>query len=140
MDVNYIIERIMKQSIVRVIVCIGVMSLVACANQNMTVKQKNDLAGCTIACKQRLKNCSKRCHNNCRECATATTCGVVRHYHQYVNEKSVEGGIIARELNSYRDPLQCRKITCDCWADYSVCTQSCSGLIHKRLQVPPACC
>jgi hypothetical protein len=42
-------------------------------------------------------------------------------------------------LNSYRDPLQCRKVTCNCHADYQVCIQSCSGVIHKQLRVASAC-
>ena len=145
MDVNDTLrcitrEQIMMHSIVRIILCLGLMALVACAGNNLSIKQANDLATCKMDCQHRLKICSKICHNNCGDCAKAVNCHVVRHYHQYKNEQCVQGGIIARELNSYRDPLQCRKLTCDCSADYSVCTQSCSGLIHKRLQVPSACC
>jgi hypothetical protein len=40
---------------------------------------------------------------------------------------------VSRDLNSYRDPLQCRKVTCDCLADNNVCKASCRGLTPQVL-------
>lgn len=63
----------------------------------------------------------------------------MKSYGRYVHEQEVQGGMVIQELKSYRDPLQCRKVSCNCMADYNVCVQGMSGIIHKRLQVNPAC-
>lgn len=44
-----------------------------------------------------------------------------------------------RELNSYRDPLQCRKVTCDCLSDFAICKKGCTGVIPTKLQAVPYC-
>lgn len=127
-------------SIIRVSLCLVLMSLVACSSLQSSVKRANERTTCIQACQQELKQCNKICQNNCRECGKQAINNASRHYQKFVHEQQVQGGVLARELYSYRDPLQCRKVTCDCSADYTVCTQSCNGLIHKRLQVAPVCC
>lgn len=114
--------------------------LSACASQQASVKRANELLLCKKNCQQHLIACSQICHNNCQECSQSAHCKAAHNYYRYRHQQYVQGGILARELNSYRDPLQCRKITCDCAADYKVCTQSCEGLIRKRLQAAPICC
>lgn len=129
----------MMHPIIRFILCLAVMTLVACANQASLTPATNAKALCKNTCQQRFKTCSQVCHNTCRECNQASARRTSYTYDNYKHQQCVQGGIIARELNSFRDPLQCRKITCDCFADYNVCTQSCDGIIHKRLQVAPCC-
>lgn len=130
----------MVYSVARMVLCMAIMALVACATQQASVQCAKNRADCQKNCQERLKICSEVCDNSCQNCSWASKCSAVRQYNKYKQEQYVQGGIIARELKSYRDPLQCRKTTCNCWADYNVCAQSCTGLIHKRLQVGPACC
>jgi hypothetical protein len=42
-------------------------------------------------------------------------------------------------LPSYKDPLQCRKVTCSCVQDYHTCLAACRGTIHTALRVAPVC-
>ncbi len=127
-------------SFTRFIICLAVISLIACTSQQSSVKRVNERAFCKQTCQQQFKKCNKICHNNCRECGASADNSAARNYNEFVHEQQVQGGVLSRELNSYRDPLQCRKVTCDCSADYTVCEQSCNGLIQKRLQVAPVCC
>lgn len=127
-------------SILRLILCIAVVSLAACASHKNSVKASHELAACKMKCQQSFNACNQVCFKNCRQCSTCSSAMTAKSYNQYKHQQCVQGGIIARNLNSYRDPLQCRKTTCECPADYRVCIQSCAGVIHKRLQVPPTCC
>ena len=129
----------MVRTIFCTMLCFVLLGLVACASQQLVVKRINDRGLCKNVCQERLNSCNHECHNNCQECTQGSNCSTARDYNKYKHEQCVQGGIIARELNSYRDPLQCRKTTCDCYADYNVCIQSCNGLIHKRLQAAPVC-
>lgn len=113
--------------------------LVACTNHALMTKHAEQ-ASCKMTCQLRLKSCQHVCHDDCRTCSEQVQKSVKRSYDQYIHEIQVQGGIISRELNSFKDPLQCRKTSCDCSADYDVCTQSCKGLIHKNVRVPSACC
>jgi hypothetical protein len=127
-------------SILRVFLGFAILSLVACANQNGSFLIKKDLSRCKKVCFERFKLCHSSCVDNCRHCTQKANSSAGRHYRQYQQQQEIQGGTVARELKSYRDPLQCRKTTCNCEADYSVCRQSCTGIINKRLQVGPACC
>ena len=100
----------------------------------------NDLVRCELKCKQGFSQCLPACKNNCVRCMVRASQSARKHYLRYQHQQSVQGKNIVRELNSYRDPLQCRKTTCNCWADFNVCMQSCRGLIQKSLQVAPTCC
>ena len=62
-----------------------------------------------------------------------------REYSHYKNQQKIQGIGIVRQVNSYRDLLQCRKTTCECPTDYQTCIQTCTGKIPKRLQVAPSC-
>ena len=130
----------MAQSIIRVILCFVIIALVGCTSHELSVKRADDKVMCKSACQQRFNTCSQVCHNNCRECGQHSAQSTAKNYRKYKHQQCIQGGIIARDLNSYRDPLQCRKITCDCLADYNVCTEACDGIIHKRLQIAPICC
>lgn len=126
-------------AIARIIVCFFFVSLVSCASYEGAVKRSQDLASCKITCQQRLQQCSQVCHNDHRQCNTAAYQNAVKQYNNYINEQDTKGEKVVLQLKSFRDPLQCLKITCECSADYLVCKQSCTGKIRKRLQVVPAC-
>ncbi|KTD61667.1 acyltransferase [Legionella spiritensis] len=130
----------MINSISRVVLLIGLaLFLASCVSMTKQPGDKQAFAACRVACQQAAKQCNRVCRNNCPQCTAYANQTAARHYRKYVHEVCVEGGIIARDLKSYRDPLQCRKTTCNCRADYQVCMQSCGGVIHKRLQVSPVC-
>lgn len=120
----------------------GILSLsllVACQNQRTMIKRMEQ-ASCKMTCQKRFKICQQACHDNCQTCAMEVQKTVNRSYAQYRHEAYIQGGIDSRELNSFKDPLQCRKTSCDCRADNEVCVQSCTGIIHKNMRVPSACC
>ncbi|MCP0914468.1 MULTISPECIES: acyltransferase [Legionella] len=122
--------------ITRFLVCLMFIFMTGCnASRHVQVP-----VACKNACLERLSICQQVCDNSCRQCAARANRAAERSYNQYKKEECLRGGIITRELKSYRDPLQCRKTTCECGADYRVCLKACSGVIHKRLQVAPACC
>lgn len=94
---------------------------------------------CLIQCKQSFNSCSKLCVNNCATCSAKANHEMIVNYSEYVHEEQVEGGYVMRRLKSYRDPLQCRKVSCNCSADLAICEQSCTGVIHKQLRAVPYC-
>ena len=128
------------RAVIQIIAWLSIMMLASCVNHHTMVKTSGEFAACKIACQQRLSMCTQVCHNNCRACSVNSSCTSAKHYKKYINGQCVQGKGIARDLDSYRDPLQCRKTTCECPADYNVCIQSCAGVIQKRLQVAPICC
>lgn len=120
----------------RIVLCCLTMLVTAC----VISKNSPEQAACQLSCKTKLNQCRQTCQNNCIRCGDRANQIMRKGYHQYTREECVRGGMITRQLQSYRDPLQCRKPTCNCQADYRVCTQSCTGVIKKRLQVEPVCC
>lgn len=94
---------------------------------------------CLAQCNQSFKSCSTLCVNNCATCSAKANRDMIENYSEYVHEERVEGGYVMRRLKSYRDPLQCRKVSCNCSADLSICEQSCTGVIHKQLRAVPYC-
>jgi hypothetical protein len=113
-----------------------ILLMVSCSHQKMTIEQKQCVNQCTIT----QQACNKSCTNSCNDCAKDNNCTAVKAYSQYVHQQAVQCQRVARNLQSYRDPLKCRKTTCNCVADFLTCKQNCAGVIHKRLQVSPACC
>ena len=126
--------------ILRIVLCLAFLNLVGCVSYQVSVTNANTKSTCKNTCQHRFNTCNQVCHHSCQECNQSSNQSAVHNFDKYKHEQCVQGGIIARDLNSYRDPLQCRKITCDCRADYNVCTQSCNGIIHKSLQIAPVCC
>ncbi len=110
--------------------------LVSCTYM-MSAQEKNKIASCQSLCEARAQACKQACRNNCRQCCASSTRTTVKNYKRYKNEVCVKGDFLTLQLNSFRDPLQCRKTTCDCRADYQVCMQACSGMVYKSLQ--PVC-
>jgi len=122
-----------------VISLIMVWFIVACHHSILSPNDNPTCAACKLSCIERAKVCKKVCRNNARQCKIYSFHSAARGFKHYFNEQCIEGGIVARDLNSYRDPLQCRKTTCNCRGDFKICVQSCSGLIQKRLRVPLVC-
>lgn len=129
----------MLQQFNRLIIYFAIILLCSCASYHTLLKPSQEQKTCKLSCQARMKQCSQRCHDNCPNCCVGANQRAIRHYDLYKHQQTVQGKIVALELKSYRDPLQCRKITCDCPADYRVCIQSCTGKIRKRLQVVPPC-
>jgi hypothetical protein len=127
------------QHVLLCLVCC-VLLFSSCSSIQSSVFNARKVRSCTSVCHERLVECSKVCHNNNIECIEKAKCRAVYHYERYVHEQEIQGRVAPLELNSYRDPLQCRKTACNCYADNNVCVQSCKGRIHKSLQIGPACC
>lgn len=124
-----------------VIIMLCTVMLIACVGKPVSKNYTTTaVAACKKSCQESYHQCRKVCHNSCRNCAAYEQQVTAKHYRNYTHEQCVEGGFVIRQLNSYRDPLKCRKTTCDCEADYQICSQACSGIIHKYLQVAPTCC
>jgi hypothetical protein len=96
-------------------------------------------AECRTMCGLQAEACKNTCRNNCSQCRAFANKEAAMHFGDYLHEKVIKEAMIARVLKSYRDPLQCRKVTCNCKADYGICIQACTGVIQKNLRVPHAC-
>lgn len=113
--------------------------LLSCTVTHQGLVRYHQLAACKASCKERLVACTRVCSDNCMRCTISANARAARNFLRYKHQQCVQGKIVALELQSFRDPLQCRKSSCACPIDYQVCTQSCHGTIYKRLQVVPPC-
>jgi hypothetical protein len=95
---------------------------------------------CIQQCEVKKKACQKVCSTSCKQCEAEANTSMTKRYKTYVHEQCVQGERVALQLQSFRDPLQCRKTSCDCPADYRACVGACRGNIRKSLQVTPFCC
>lgn len=89
---------------------------------------------CYAACKSHLSQCSHTCDQYVTLCNAKAYAIAAVHFNHYRHQQCVKGELVTLELNSFRDPLACLKMTCDCKQDYRMCAQSCEGSIYKRLQ------
>lgn len=113
--------------------------MLGCVTQKEALTRQ-DIRACQQRCDIQLHRCEPLCHESCKACSMTANQTTRKHYHDYVQDRFIQGRAIARQLYAYRDPLECRKASCNCQADYRVCAQACTGTIHKRLQVEPTCC
>jgi hypothetical protein len=116
--------------LLRAICFIMLLCCLGCASQNA-----QELMQCRLRCAEHLRFCTQNCSDNCPTCSWISTQNACANFSKYVHERAVEGKKVMRELNSYRDLLKCRKVTCNCRADLIACEESCSGIIHKRLHL-----
>ena len=123
----------------RLIFCTVLLVISGCATQQPVIGKSKELSQCLQLCEQRSDSCKQQCSNNCPRCSLIASDETAKNYLGYVHDKQVQGGYVSRGLNSYRDPLQCRKVTCNCTSDYLTCKQGCTGVIQKRLQAVPYC-
>ena len=114
--------------------CLAIL-LVSCASHTTL----ENLAACKNQCELRNQQCQRVCNNDYKHCHASAKHSTNIYYNHYRHEQAVKGAEAVLELQSFHDPLQCLKTTCECSADYRVCKQSCNGKIRKRLQAPSAC-
>jgi hypothetical protein len=87
-------------------------------------------------------SCVERCNNIANKCQkhehfVLKGCQIDQSaYKINIKEQHVKGQEVTRELNSYRDPLQCSNDTINCNEDYQACAQLCKGKLYKRLVSP----
>ena len=135
----------MKESYMRVIfasfilLCMLIM-LPSCSVYKYFQQKTQKINECHHACQDKLRHCLSICHNDRYNCSSAAHALAQRRYKRYLHEQSLKGQDQILELNSFRDPLQCRKTSCECLADVRVCRQFCNGTIRKRLQVATLPC
>jgi hypothetical protein len=116
-----------------------VLGISGCQGVHQHVLKIQSEAQCKTNCLARFDWCVHHCVDNCPACSAASTERSVNYFAKYVHERQVEAKKVMRELNSFRDPLQCRKVTCDCLSDLAICKMGCTGVIKKRLQTVPHC-
>ena len=95
---------------------------------------------CIKACKVQQQRCQRQCDDSCALCLKKQKLRALSRYNQYRHERCTTGKSIIRTLQSYYDPLQCKKSSCDCTTDFRVCAEACWGLVNKRLQIAEQCC
>lgn len=123
----------------RTLAVLACFTLLSCNSINHRLPNLNKPNACQQICLKNLEFCRQSCDNNCRLCSTGVTNEARKDCLQYEHEVKIRGGYITRGLNSYRDPLKCRKVTCNCAADFDTCNQGCKGIIRKKIQPVPYC-
>lgn len=126
-------------SLLRIICCFIFLNMLGCTTQLKSVTHSHDVKQCNALCMKRFDACKLQCTDNCAACTASATHTARVHYSEYTHEEQIRGGFIARGLKSYRDPLQCRKVSCSCSTDLMTCTQNCTGIIQKQLNTVPYC-
>ena len=120
----------------RITAIIMILLLSGCSTY---VDHLREMKACRLKCSGIQKRCEHACRNNCQNCNVLSNTETAVHFNHYKHQQNIQGSIVALELQSFRDPLQCRKPTCDCKVDFGVCLQSCRGKIRKRLKVVQPC-
>ncbi|OJW11971.1 MAG: acyltransferase [Legionella sp. 39-23] len=126
-------------SFLRVMCCIMILGLSGCQGLKQNMLKAQAVERCNMTCMQHFDFCRQNCINNCPNCSYKTQLATEKNFSKYVHERRVEGKKVMRELNSYRDPLKCRKVTCDCLSDLATCKKGCAGVIPKKLHAVPYC-
>jgi hypothetical protein len=126
---------------VRIMLCGLVVFLFGCSlSPHEDAKRAQAERACIKQCEVKATQCNQRCSDSCKQCEWQAKQSMAQRYKAYVHEQCVQGERVALQLQSFRDPLQCRKTSCDCPADYRICVGTCKGSIRKYLQVTPFCC
>lgn len=126
-------------SFIRLLCCTIMIGIAGCQGLKQHALKVQAVERCNAICTQHFEFCKQHCVDNCSNCSAASQKKAAKNFEIYVYEREVEGKRVMRELNSYRDPLQCRKVTCDCLADFAMCKEGCAGVIEKKLHVVPYC-
>ncbi|OGV25797.1 MAG: hypothetical protein A3F18_05655 [Legionellales bacterium RIFCSPHIGHO2_12_FULL_37_14] len=92
------------------------------------------MCSCENKCRARYAACVPICRDNCSECqAKAIKLSDARDLN-YTWRERVIGKILARERNSFRDPLACTKVSCDCQLDLKNCLKLCKHRLTIKLK------
>ncbi len=115
--------------------------LTACFHQttDKSMLTRTEFKQCLAQCYTHYLACQQTCKNNCPTCQRQAWEQAADGYKRYAHQIKVAGDYNVRQLKSYRDPLQCRKTTCNCRADLIACRQACSGTVYKVLRAAPYC-
>ncbi|MDF1757759.1 MAG: hypothetical protein P1U74_05635 [Legionellaceae bacterium] len=113
--------------------------MTSCSIYQHYVDHEKQQKTCRLKCAETRDECGRTCINSCRNCKALSYIQASQRFKRYKSQQNVQGEIVNLELQSFKDPLQCRKTTCSCPDDYRVCLQSCQGKIHKGLRVAAAC-
>lgn len=109
-----------------VVLFLMVFLISACHHLSANTSYSVDpVANCHATCQKHLALCQSTCKDNCSQCSLGAYSEAHRSFVHYVHEQKLRGCEVSRELNSYLDPLQCRKVTCSCSDDYQRCNASC---------------
>ena len=103
------------KTISRLIIGCTIFILSSCIHMQ-TAEEKLIIDQCSVTCEQKAQQCSLTCRNNCNQCRAYARQSTSESYLYYRHEQYLKCAPLARDLHSYRDPLQCRKITCSCAA------------------------
>lgn len=111
----------------------------SCGYYNQYVNKERQLKDCSLQCNAKINKCKKQCRNNIQECNALANMQAALRFKEYQKRQVIQGIIVNEELQSFKDPLQCRKVTCSCQEDFRVCKQSCRGKIYKYLKASADC-
>ncbi|OGV35916.1 MAG: hypothetical protein A3E88_08195 [Legionellales bacterium RIFCSPHIGHO2_12_FULL_35_11] len=111
----------------QVLIYLLVAFLTSCSYYQHYVGNEKTLKGCHLACYAVNDKCNETCINTCKNCNAQSFVQAAKRFKLYKHQRCVQGEIVDLELQSFRDPLQCRKTTCSCKDDLRVCMQSCRG-------------
>ena len=117
-----------------------VLGMMSCTSTREDTQHAQAKRACERTCGAEKNVCVRTCEDSCKQCQKAEDKKTAQLYKNYIYEQHEQGKRVALQLQSFRDPLQCRKSSCDCPADYRVCMSSCTGQIYKSLQITPVCC
>ena len=81
---------------------------------------------CIMRCHSRHHECKRSCTNTAPKCHRKAYTKTKVAFERYVDQQEIAGKPVNRDFNSFNDPLQCKKITCDCADDYALCRRVCS--------------
>ncbi len=112
----------------RIITILLVLLLISC----VSLENQRTMRVCKDICQQQSLKCQKLCNNDARHCQAFVMGNARKSYAKYVHQQRLQANDIALELQSFRDPLQCKKITCDCLADARMCVKFCNVHIEDR--------
>lgn len=107
--------------------------LTSCSNYSQYLNNERQLKICHLQCNAGLDKCKTSCRNNLQECEVLSSMQAGLRFKKYKMRQINQGIIVNEELQSFKDPLQCRKVTCSCLEDFRVCKQACRGKIYKYL-------
>lgn len=108
--------------------------LVACAHKPSHLSADGHGYDCDAGCRAALTTCNQECQNSCQLCKKHTQRMTDRRYRIYVARQKAQGLPVIQMRDAYKDPLRCKKVTCDCASDYDICKQLCTGKVTPVLK------
>lgn len=127
------------KNLFQVIICALLILTSGCSYYQHYVEKEQRLKSCHLNCLTKSRSCARICKNNCQECTGLVKLQAARMFKDYKKRRIVQKKVVAVELQSFQDPLKCRKVTCSCQDDYRICAQACKGKIYKHLKAKAVC-